>query len=220
MAQLLRVWSWIFWMEHSSGGFLMRIVPLQHTTITLPGTNKFAWKWMVSISVNDRFMGELLVSGNVKSWNTSIICRQLLLMRLIFIKPSTTFALMTAVGCPGGLRLRNGQLDRDELFGLCLALHQKLGVKLPDDVSVGLQLAFLGFEVFWDISKNEVFPPPVCVLMIFRKPIETRGRPPPFDDQQSWRWTYFGHRGIQPLPETNSKFAPENGWLEDGWKFP
>jgi len=55
---------------------------------------------------------------------------------------------MMAVGCPGDLRLRNGQLDRDELFGLCLALHQKLGVKLPDDVSVGLQLAFLGLKFF------------------------------------------------------------------------
>ena len=50
------------------------------------------------------------------------------------------------------LRFRNGQLDRDELFGLCLALHQKLGVKLPDDVSVGLQLAFLGW-LFWDLPK-------------------------------------------------------------------
>ena len=40
--------------------------------------------------------------------------------------------------------VRNGQLDRDELFGLCLALHKKLGVRLPDDVAVGLQLASPG----------------------------------------------------------------------------
>lgn len=101
------------------------------------------------------------------------------------------FALMMAVGCPGGLRLRNGQLDRDELFGLCLALHQKLGVKLPDDVSVGLQLAFLGFEVFWDISKLG-FPPEFAIDDISES--NRLGGLPPLDQQVDEK--NFGHKGI------------------------
>lgn len=49
----------------------------------------------------------------------------------------------------------NGQLDRDELFGLCLALHQKLGVKLPDDVSVGLQLAKYDEDLSGGLDREE-----------------------------------------------------------------
>lgn len=35
----------------------------------------------------------------------------------------------------------NGQIDRDELHDLCRAMHQILGLRLPDEVGVGLQLA-------------------------------------------------------------------------------
>lgn len=49
----------------------------------------------------------------------------------------------------------NGQLDRDELFGLCLALHRKLGVKLPDDVAVGLQLAKYDEDLSGGLDRNE-----------------------------------------------------------------
>ncbi|CAK9105480.1 Uncharacterized protein SCF082_LOCUS49161 [Durusdinium trenchii] len=50
---------------------------------------------------------------------------------------------------------QNGQLDRDELFGLCLALHKKLGVKLPDDVAVGLQLAKYDEDLSGGLDRNE-----------------------------------------------------------------
>lgn len=49
----------------------------------------------------------------------------------------------------------NGQLDRDELFGLCLALHRKLGVKLPDDVAVGLQLSKYDEDLSGGLDRNE-----------------------------------------------------------------
>ena len=49
-------------MENSLGGFLMNIVPLQHTTITLPGTNSSPENGWFQFQY-DRFMGELLVSG-------------------------------------------------------------------------------------------------------------------------------------------------------------
>lgn len=52
----------------------------------------------------------------------------------------------------------NGQLDRDELFGLCLALHRKLGVKLPDDVAVGLQLSKYDEDLSGGLDRNESRP--------------------------------------------------------------
>ncbi|OLQ15201.1 hypothetical protein AK812_SmicGene639 [Symbiodinium microadriaticum] len=35
----------------------------------------------------------------------------------------------------------NGQIDRDELWGLCAALHEALGLSMQDDVSLGRRLA-------------------------------------------------------------------------------
>ena len=79
------------------GSFHCSILPLPSLELTSsPENGWFQFQY-------DRFMGELLVSGNVKSWTTSIICRPLLLMRLIFIKPSTTllwwWPLAAPVGC-------------------------------------------------------------------------------------------------------------------------
>ncbi|CAJ1421149.1 unnamed protein product [Effrenium voratum] len=49
----------------------------------------------------------------------------------------------------------NGQIDRDELFGLCLQLHRKLGLKLPDDIELGVQLARYDEDLSGGLDRHE-----------------------------------------------------------------